>query len=176
MNWKELAPYFVPVLVLALLARRVMKAQKPRAVRPGRLWVFPAILLLATIVTLAKEPAPGLLAMGAFFLAAVAGGSLGWFRVHTLEFNADPETGAITSKATPLGAFLIVGLLLARYGIKYIEADMGVTGSGLARWADGGLIFSAVMMIAQSVHTWVRARKLLTRPALAGATVSSSEK
>jgi hypothetical protein len=152
-----------------------MKAQKPRAVRPGRLWIFPAILLLATIVTLTKEPVPGLLAMAAFFLAAVAGGSLGWFRVHTLEFNADPETGAITSKATPLGAFLIVGLLLARYGIKYVEADVGAAGASLARGADGGLIFSAAMMIAQSVHTWVRARRLLINPALGPATVPSSK-
>jgi hypothetical protein len=175
MNWKELAPYFVPVVVLALLARRVIKAQRARAVRPRRLWIFPAILLLATIVTLAREPAPGLLAMAAFILAAGAGGSLGWFRVHTLEFNADPETGAVTSKSTPLGAFLIVGLLLARYGIKYIEADAGVTGASLARWADGGLIFSAAMMIAQSVHTWVRARRLLTNPALAPVTVPSSK-
>jgi hypothetical protein len=43
-----------------------------------------------------------------------------------------------------------------------MEQDSGLAGASLVRWADGGLIFSAAMMIAQSAHTWVRARNLLS--------------
>ena len=158
---KEFGPYLVALIVVALLARRVMKAQKARPVRMWRLWTLPAILLLATGSTLAKEPAPSLLVAIAFVLAAAGGGALGWYRVHTLEFTVDPETRAISSKATPFGAILLVGLLLFRYALKYLLNAEGVSGTALVPWTDGATIFTACMLIAQSAHTWGRARKLL---------------
>ncbi len=166
MNWKEYAPYLVPLLVVALLARRAMKAQRPSAVRPGRLWILPAILLLMTGLTLANGSAPSLPTVGAFILAAAAGGTLGWFRVHTLEFSIDPETKAISSKSTPFGAFLLVGLLVFRYAIRYLVNGEGIRGVELVRWTDGALIFTVAMIAAQSVHTWVRASRLAPSPPL----------
>ena len=165
MNGKELAPYIVPLVAVALLGWRLVRAQRSRTIRPGRLWVLPAFLLTMTGLTLAKEPAPTLTVIAAFLLAAAAGGALGWFRVHTLEFSVDSETNAITSKSTPLGAVILVALLLFRYAIKYVLHDEGVRGVELVRWTDGALIFSASMLIAQSAHTWVRARRLLPPPA-----------
>jgi membrane protein CcdC involved in cytochrome C biogenesis len=177
MNWKELAPYAVPVLVMALLARRVMKAQQPSVVRLERLWIFPAILLVLTGVTLAHEPIPTIFWMAAFVFVAAAGGAFGWFRVHTLEFIKDPDTGAVTSKSSPFGAIVLVALLLLRYAIKYFLSDEGIRGVELVRWTDGGLIFSAAMLAAQSAHTWVRARRLppavASRPESGGASESS---
>jgi len=151
MSWKELAPYLIPVLVMALLARRVMKAQQPSAVRLWRLWLLPGVLLALTGVTLAHEP----------ILVSAGGASLGWFRVHTLEFTVDPETGTIFSKSTPVGAIILVALLMFRYAVKYVLAGEGISGVQLVRWTDGALIFTAAMLVAQSAHTWVRARRLL---------------
>jgi membrane protein CcdC involved in cytochrome C biogenesis len=161
MSWKELAPYLIPVLVMALLARRVMKAQQPSAVRLWRLWLLPGVLLALTGVTLAHEPTPGILAIIAFILVSAGGASLGWFRVHTLEFTVDPETGTIFSKSTPVGAMILVALLMFRYAVKYVLAGEGISGVQLVRWTDGALIFTAAMLVAQSAHTWVRARRLL---------------
>jgi membrane protein CcdC involved in cytochrome C biogenesis len=164
MSWKELAPYLIPALVMVLLARRVMKTQQPSAVRLWRLWILPGALLAITGLTLAHEPIPGVLAIGAFVLAAAAGAALGWFRVHTLEFTVDPETGTIFSKSTPVGAIILVALLMFRYAIKSVLTGEGVRGVELVRWTDGALIFTAAMLVAQSAHTWVRARRLLPLP------------
>jgi len=161
MTWQQLAPYFVPVLVMVVLARRVMKTQRPSAVRLWRLWIFPAVLVALTGLTLAHEPAPGMLAILAFAMAASAGAALGWFRVHTLEFTVDPETGTIFSKSTPVGAIILVALLLFRYALKDVLSGEGIRGVELVRWTDGALIFTAAMLLAQSAHTWVRARRLL---------------
>ncbi len=164
MDWKQLTPYIVPLLIVALLARRVMRAQKAQAVKMHRLWIVPAILLVMTALTLANGPKPSILAGLAFCVAAVAGGALGWYRVHTLEFSVDPESGAVLSKSTPFGAFLLVGLLLFRYVVKFALSDEGIKGVDLVLFTEGGLLFSGGMMIAQSVHTWVRARKLTPQP------------
>jgi hypothetical protein len=161
MDWKQYAPYLVPLLVMGLLARRVMKAQQARPVKAGRLWIYPVILIVLTGMTLSREPAPTMLVILAFTLAAIAGGALGWFRVHTLEFSVDPETNTVHSKASPLGAILLVGLLLFRQGLNYVLKDVGVHGADLLRWTDGALIFTAVMFAAQSAHTWVKASKLM---------------
>lgn len=158
---KDLVPYLVALLVLALFARRVLKAQRPRAVKMGRLWILPTILVVMTGLTLANEPAPGWLAIGAFVLAAGAGGAFGWFRVHMLEFVVDPATNAISAKSTPLGAVLLTGLLLFRYALKYMLHMEGVSGVSLLRWTDGALVFTAALLAAQSTHTWICARKLL---------------
>lgn len=164
---KDIAPYVVGLLVAALLARRVLKAQQPQRVKMARLWILPAILVVAMVLSMANEPVPGMLAVGAFLVAAAAGAALGWFRVHTLEFSIDPETGAISTKSTPVGAFLLVGLLGFRYALKYVLHEQGVSGVNLVRWTDGAMIFTVSMLIAQSTHTWVRARKLLPSPVAA---------
>jgi membrane protein CcdC involved in cytochrome C biogenesis len=160
MDWKHLAPYLAPVLVVALMARRVMRAQQAKPVRLWRLWIIPAILVVGTGAALANEPQPSLLVAGAFLVAAAAGGAFGWFRVHTLEFAVDPESGVVTSKATQLSALVLVGLLLVRYALKYFLNDEGVKGAALIHWTDGLLVFMAAMMVAQSAHTFVQARRL----------------
>ncbi|MGD0189189.1 MAG: CcdC protein domain-containing protein [Rhizomicrobium sp.] len=165
MDWKQLAPYLAVLLAVALFARRLIRSQSPRAVRTSRLWIFPAILLVLTGVTLVTGPRPPLIALAAFVAAACAGGALGWFRVHTLEFSVDPESGAVMSKSTPFGAFLIVGLLLFRYALRYFEAELGIRGPQLLLWTEGLLLFLAAMMVAQSIHTWVQARRLAPAPA-----------
>lgn len=160
MDTLHLGQFIVPLLVVALFARRVAKAQQARPVKLGRLWIFPALLLLGTYFTLSREPPPTLLTVAGFLLACLAGGALGWFRVHTLEFSIDPASGAIMSKASPFGALILVGLLAFRYGLKYLLNDEGVRGQELALWTDGAMLFTAAMMVAQSAHTYVRARRL----------------
>jgi hypothetical protein len=126
---------------------------------------MPAILLVLTGLSLSTGSRPPLIALAAFVLAAAAGGAVGWFRVHTLEFTVDPETGAVMSKSTPFGTFLIVGLLLFRYALQYFENRAGLRGEQLILWSKGALLFVVAMMVAQSVHTWVRARRLAPAPA-----------
>jgi len=163
MDWKSLSPFLVPLLVAALLLRRALRVQKPKTVRMTRLWIFPVLLLLVTAMSLAREPQPGILLGIAFLAACVGGAAIGWFRVHTLEFSLDSESGKVSARATRLGALLIVGLIGLRYLADLALKGLGLTaGADLVRATDAMLIFSTSMFVARSVHTWIRARTLIS--------------
>jgi len=162
MDWNALSPYFIPLLVVAFLVRRAMREQKPKRVRFTRLWLFPAILLLVTWGSLSRESAPDFL-LGALFLLVIAiGSAIGWYRVHTLEFSVDPESGKVSARATQLGALLIVGLIALRWGAEFALKKLGLNaGNDLVHASDAMLLLSTSMYVARSVHTWIRARALV---------------
>ena len=47
-DWNHAAPYIVPILVLALFARRLIK-NPPRKVKVGTLFIWPAIAFAGVI-------------------------------------------------------------------------------------------------------------------------------
>lgn len=158
----SLSPLIVPLLVAAIVWRRAMRAQKPKTVRTTRLWIFPGLLVLVTVMSLWHEGFPGVLVSLVFIAAAAAGGAIGWFRVHTLEFSLDAESGKVSARATQLGSLLIVGLIGVRYLGDYAIKTLGLTaGLKFLHATDATLIFSAAMLLARSVHTWIRARALI---------------
>jgi hypothetical protein len=107
-----------------------------------------------------------------FVAAAAAGGAIGWFRVHTLEFSLDAESGKVSARATQLGALLIVALIGVRYLADYAIKAFGLSaGANVIHATDATLIFSTSMLVARSVHTWIKARALIAvhrQTALAG--------
>lgn len=162
MNWNALSPYLVPLLVGALLLRRAMRAQKAKRVRLATLWIIPSLLLLVTLSSLARERAVGIGVATAFVAAAAAGAAIGWYRVHTLEFSVDPEKGRILARANQWGAAIVVGLIAVRYLADIALKKLGFTaGVDLMHATDGMLVFTTAILVARSVHTWVRARAAL---------------
>jgi hypothetical protein len=162
MDWNALSPYILPLLVAAFLVRRAMREQKPKRVRFTRLWLFPAILLLVTWSSLARESAPGFLVATLFLLVIAIGSAIGWYRVHTLEFSVDPDSGKVSARATQLGALLIVGLIALRWGAEFALKKLGPhAGTELVHASDAMLLLSTSMFVARSVHTWIRARALV---------------
>lgn len=162
MDWHALAPYLVPLLVAAIILRRVMRVQKPRTIRVERLWIFPSLLLAATVLSLERENRSGIWILALFLASTGLGAAIGWFRVHTLEFSLDSESGAVSARATRLGALLIFGLIALRYGAELALKKLGSNaGANLVHATDAMLIFSTSMLVARSIHTWIRARALL---------------
>lgn len=158
----QLSPFIAPLLIGALLLRRAMRVQKPQTVRTTRLWIFPGLLLLVTLMSLWHEGFPGILVSLVFIVAAAAGGAIGWFRVHTLEFSLDAESGKVSARATQLGALLIVGLIAVRYLGDYAIKAFGLTaGLKLLHATDATLLFSTSMLLARSIHTWIKAQALI---------------
>jgi hypothetical protein len=163
MNWNALSPYLVPLLVGAILLRRALRAQKAKRVRFATLWIFPALLLLVTVSSVVREPAIGIGVVVAFVVAALAGAAIGWYRVHTLEFSVDSETGRISARANQWGALLVVGLIALRYLADFALKTLGFTaGAGLVHATDAMLIFTTAMLVARSIHTWIRAHAALS--------------
>jgi hypothetical protein len=163
----HILPFVIPLLIVALLLRRSMGTRK---VRMRAMWIRPAILLVLAGVTLAASPMPGPIALAAFVAAAIVGAGVGYLRARHLELSVDPVTGTVSSKSTPIGMILIVGLVAIRIGLKYAFPEMGAQPGGhLAKdavlWTDGALIFSAAMLATQAIAIWQRTRPLLAEHA-----------
>ncbi|HEY3778385.1 MAG TPA: hypothetical protein VGL35_10050 [Rhizomicrobium sp.] len=163
MNWNALSPYLVPLLVGAILLRRALRAQKAKRVRFATLWIFPILLLLVTLTSLAREPATGFGVIAAFVAAGLAGGTIGWYRVHTLAFSVEAESGRISARPNKWGALLVLGLIALRYFADVALKRLGFAkGADLVHATDAVMVFTTAMLVAQSVHTWIRARAALS--------------
>ena len=99
-NWSHTTSVVLPLIVFAIIIRRSLRERK---VKTNRMWLYPAILGVVALYTMAHEPMPGLGAIAGFVAAAVAGAGLGYLRARHQQFTLDPVTGEISSKATPIG-------------------------------------------------------------------------
>lgn len=146
-DWSHTSSFVLPLLVFVLILRRSLRERK---VRTTRMWLYPAILGVAALYTMAHEPAPGMAAIAGFVGAAIAGAGLGYLRARHQLFTLDPATGEITSKATPLGTILMGAFFVARFGLEFFAHARDVPHAlGLQRATDAGLIFAFALMVAQ---------------------------
>ncbi|HSM96823.1 MAG TPA: hypothetical protein VLT91_12315 [Rhizomicrobium sp.] len=179
---KELGPYILPLVVIAIMARRLMR-NRPRKVKVNRIFWFPAFIILATAATLwsAPMPKPWLLWIPVDIGAVIAGLVIGFLSAHHQEFSIDYDTGAITSKATPIGTIVVLALFAAKFGLKFILPDVNgspFSASGyipdspipsaphsgpaaIMGWTDAGILLSAAMLFARAFTTWLRAQPLI---------------
>ncbi len=167
----KLAPYLVPLLVIALVARRLIR-NKPQKVKPGRLFVMPAIVTFGTGFMLQQTGWPGLLWLLVYGAAAVAGGAVGYLTGRHRHFTLD-EHGEIMARATPIGTVIFAALFALRFGLKLLfpQLNGGTQPYGPAPpnfhpaasvigWTDAGLVFSTAMLLATAATTWLRTRHL----------------
>lgn len=160
-NWSHTASFVLPLIVFALIIRRSLRERK---VKTSRMWLYPAILGLIALYTMAHEPMPGPGAIAGFAGAAVLGAGLGYLRARHQQFTLDPATGEVSSKATPIGTILIGGFFVARFGLEFTTRARDVPHAlGLQRATDLGLIFSFALMAAQRWEIWKRASAMRAR-------------
>jgi hypothetical protein len=167
MNWQQVTPYIVPLLVVVLIARRAIRAQKPQRVRPSRMWIGPVYLGVAMALVLATAPMPSVLGLALFAAGAILGGVFGYFRALHQEFSIDAETGKVMSKATPLGSMLFVGLFVVRFALSYwmrgdtTPAAMKAHSAQIVLYTDTMLFFAFAMVTVSAWEVWRRTRPLV---------------
>lgn len=164
---KTLLPYLAPLLVIGMVLWRSTKAMKGRPVKPSRLWIRPVIIAVLMAVPLATSPAPGLLGLVLWIGTVLAGAGLGYLMARHQHFTLDPATGAITSRMSPVGTALFLGLFAARYAFRLATTggqvpDKLTAHSGqIMVYTDAGLLFVLAMVSAQAWETWRRTKPLL---------------
>ena len=163
--WHDIGSYVLPLLVVGLIVRRGIRA-KPRKVRMRSMWILPILIALATWTTLADAPPSGFLNAVLFSIALAAGLAVGWLRARHMAFFVDPQTGRVTSKATPIGTILVVALFVVRFGLKIampgLPAGAGHhAAAGALLWTDAGLLFSTGLVWGRAVTTRLRVRPLI---------------
>jgi hypothetical protein len=167
MDFKDIAPFIAPLIVVALVARRLIGQPKLQRVRPGRLWIGPVYIALAMALVLWTSPKPGIVGMALFAGAAAVGAVTGYFRALHQEFSIEPETGNVMSKASPVGTLIFLGVFVVRYALSYwmnggAVRDMShPPGPELLTYTDAMLFFAFAMVTATAWETWRRTRPLV---------------
>jgi uncharacterized membrane protein len=159
---KEFAPYILPLLAVALIVRRSMRTRKVNA---NRMWIRPVFLLLLLAGALAYAPMPGPIAIAAFVVAAGAGAALGSYMATHQHLSIDEQTGHVSSRSSTIGTLLVLGLFAIRFGTKIVFPELAEpghhAGAQMAVAANGLLIFTVAVLIAQTMSVWRRTQPLL---------------
>lgn len=168
MNGNQYLQYIGPAIVVIVIARRLLRTQEPRRIRPGLLWIQPAILFAGMIALFAATPIQlSPLSIAIFAVGAAAGAAVGYFRALHQEFSIEPETGNVMSKATPLGSILFLGIFGVRYAINIWmkggqQADMRhPPTANVLLYTDATLFFAFAMVAATAFEVWRRTRPLV---------------
>jgi hypothetical protein len=163
-----LAAVGVALLILLLRNRR------PRKLRIELLWIRPLIFFALLVTSAIATPPPLTPVSIALMIGALAvGAALGWQRGRFISIEVDPETHALTSRASPVGMIFILALLALRLGLRGMLAQNAATLRISAIEAtDGLLVFVVAMMVVQGLEMWLRARRLLAEARAAKAGLS----
>jgi hypothetical protein len=148
------------VIVAALL---LFRNRRPRRLRIELLWIRPVIFVVIVALALFAAPPPLTpISLGLLALGLILGGALGWQRGRFMRIDIDPETHAISVRASPAGLFFIVILLALRQELAAVMRDNALTlHVPLNAVIDAFVLLSGAMMIVQGLEMWMRARRLL---------------
>ena len=163
-NW-----WIVP-LALGLIVWRLRNGAREKALRIERLWIIPALLLIAGGLAIWQTPIAGL---GWLWLLPVfgVGAALGYWRGRFTQVTVNPETHALTSRNSAAGIYLILAVLAVRIILRvYLTAEASALHLNVALITDAFLVFAIGLIAVQRLEIWLRARRLLAeaRAAKAG--------
>ena len=151
--------YLVPVIALAIM---ILRNARPRKLRVEQLWIMPVFILTMTTLMFAYQPMPSLLGIVLNVAALVGGAVLGWCRGRLTHITVDPETHALTSKASAVGMLLILGIFAVRYGLRSFGAQTaGVLHVSVLEITDALVLLAVGIVCAQRLEMALRAIRLV---------------
>jgi hypothetical protein len=151
--------YLIPLIVIGMV---ILRNSRARRLRIETLWIAPVMILALVGLALSQEKAvtPAMIAID---VAALAVGSLlGWWRARLTNISVDPETHQLTSRASPIGMLVILGLFALRYGLRaYATQNAGALHLSVNLVADAALVMTVGLVCAQRLEIALRATRLL---------------
>ncbi len=146
----SLLPYLPLVIVVILMIRRT---QRPRVIRPTRLWITPAILIVAIGFYVygaihngrPLHPLDWLAILG----TAVVGAALGAVRAHSVRLQRHPDTGAIEATLSAWGLIIILAWIAGRMLLK--QSGWGGVNEPFGVYTDASMSLALGLVIAQAV-------------------------
>jgi len=158
-EWTQLLPFLLPALIVVVILRRNLRS---RPLKIERLWIYPVLILVAVGSLLVSQPPPlDPITLGLLTAALSLGAILGWQRGRFTHIEVHPETHELTSKSSPLGLVLILGLFLLRYGLRSVDVSRLHLPISPVALTDASLVLAMALMVAQRLEMWLRAQRLL---------------
>jgi hypothetical protein len=160
--------YAIPLVLIALV---ILRNSRARRLRIESLWVMPTVILVLVGLSLSQQGIPSPLMLGIDAAALAAGAGLGWWRGRFTHIGVDPATHQLTSRASPVGMLLILGVFALRTGVRLYAADgasaLGVSATAVA---DAVLVLTVGVVCGQRLEIALRASRLLAEARSGGAT------
>jgi NAD/NADP transhydrogenase beta subunit len=144
---------YLPLLIVCVLLIR--RTQRPRVIKPGRLWIRPAILLTAAgfYAFAASRSGPALHGADVVIISvtALVGIALGVVRAHSIKLTKHPQSGAIEATLTMWGlavVFVWIGgrMILRQSGFVGATMPFGVLTDATMALAIGAVLAQAVVL------------------------------
>lgn len=154
--------YAAPFILL-FVGLRMWRGSRARRLRIERMWIRPVIFLLVLTLLLWGQPPPMTApVIAALALAGAAGLLFGWWRARMVKITINVENHELSSQQSVWGLLILVGLMLARMGVRAaLGGQDAVAGIPVVVIVDGLTIFYGANVIGGQVEMWLRARKLL---------------
>lgn len=156
------SPYWTYMIPLVAITLVILRNSRARRLRIETLWITPVAILALVGLSFSQQGMPTPLMLGLDIAALVAGAVLGWWRARFTHIIVDPATHELTSRASPVGMLVILGIFALRYAIRLYGAQnagsMGVSANAVA---DAALVISVGLVCAQRLEIALRATRLL---------------
>jgi len=151
--------YLVPLIIVGIV---ILRNSRARTLKIERLWISPAIIMLMAILAFSHNPPPGPIGLALDIGAVALGALLGWWRGRASTFTVDPETHVVTSRVSPFGMLLILGIFGLRYLLRgALSGEASVLHVTAAEATDSFLLLAVGVVSAQRLEWWIRARKMI---------------
>ncbi|MFI4936428.1 MAG: hypothetical protein ACHP7N_17605 [Caulobacterales bacterium] len=150
---------FVGVALLVI----VLRNSRPRKLKIERLWIYPVILFLALVGSLAANPPPvTVISIGLLVLGLIIGAGLGWQRGRFTRIDIHPETHDLTSRASPVGLIFIFAIFALRYGLRdLLTENASFLHIPVIAAGEAVVVLGIAMLTTQRLELWLRARRML---------------
>lgn len=151
--------YLIPLIVLGVV---ILRNSRERKVRIERLWISPLIIMVMAILAFSQNPPPGPIGLLLDVVAVGLGALLGWWRGRASNFTIDPQTHVVTSRVSPMGMLLILGIFGLRYLLRgAVSGEASVLHLTAAEATDSFLLLAVGVVSAQRLEWWIRARRMI---------------
>lgn len=146
----------IPLVVIGLI---ILRSSRARRLRIETLWIAPVLVAVMIGLSLSQEGAFTPLSVGVELAGLVIGALIGWWRARFTHIEIDQQTHQLTSRASPLGMLIILGVFALRYALRMYAAE-GAGQYGLLA-TDALLAMTVGLVCAQRLEIFTRATRLL---------------
>jgi hypothetical protein len=152
--------FLIPFAVIAI---RLLRARKPRRIRPGRMWILPVFVTWGIGMGLWFSPHPAItpLTVAALLAGLLAGTAVGRWRAGHIAL-ARADDGGVLATMSPVALLFLVALFAVR---QVLRAGAAQFDPALALLITDALMLLVLgMLLTQQWILWRRVQAF-TRPA-----------
>lgn len=159
------------LIVLPILYLRVRRMARTRELKPGMLFVFPAVVVvLAVLALFAPQPGqgnPGPLTPEQWAwlgLAVLLGAAAGWYFGRIIAIEVHPEKGTLMAKGSAAAVMVIVVLVVVKLGLQpFLAMEGSSLNLDVRVITDASIIFSAALFVVRALEMYLRAKNVMAQ-------------